>query len=146
MFFPMRVLIVEACKELAENLVEVLDSFGYRADQAGSGAQALQQVASHRYDCIVLNALLPDTDGADLIQELRMADHSLRFVVMAALLGDRMTERVEAAGASSVVSTLDSARLVSDLARELRPGRPAGAVRSRSYGWLGRRRAPNVLR
>lgn len=146
MFHRIRVLVVEASRELADNLVELLGTLGYRADRADSGAEALRLAGSHRYDCVVLDAVLPDVDSTELIRQLRLIDRAQRVVVMAAMLDSHTAQRVELAGASSVIRSIGSDGFLRELSRELRPARSIGGVRSTRSGWNGRRRAPSGLR
>ena len=48
-----------------------LESHGYKVEEASSGKDGLVQVAMVRPDIIVLDLSLPDTDGLEVLKELR---------------------------------------------------------------------------
>ena len=65
------VLVVDDADENRHLAEILLSSEGYSVDAAGSGRQALERVAEHRPDVVVLDLKLPDMDGADLMQRFR---------------------------------------------------------------------------
>lgn len=148
MFHPGSVLVVEGCRELAENLVELLGTLGFHADQVGSAAEARRQLEEHHYPSVLMDAVLPDADAAELVAELRRSDPRLRIVVLAALLDAAHAERAELAGASMVLRTLPASGSLDALERGLlRPASlSAAVVRWTRPGWSERQQAPSALR
>jgi two-component system, OmpR family, response regulator len=69
----MRVLIVEDEPKMAGLIRRGLSEEGYAADIAGTGDDALWMAAATEYDAIVLDVLLPGTNGFDVCRELRRA-------------------------------------------------------------------------
>ena len=67
----MRVLIVEDEPKLAALVARALREEGHPADVAGHGADALWMAASAPYDAIVLDIMLPDLDGFEIVRRLR---------------------------------------------------------------------------
>ena len=61
-----RLLVVDDETEIAELLRELLEAAGYQVTTADSGAAALRLLASQRFDAIVSDLRMPDTDGAAL--------------------------------------------------------------------------------
>ena len=59
----MRILIVEDEQAIATFIIQGLTEAGYAVDLAGDGAEALHWVAIAEYDLIILDVMLPDTDG-----------------------------------------------------------------------------------
>ena len=68
---PVRVLVVEDHRGLAENLFEFLGETRYALDFAADGPTALRLVATNVYDVIVLDVMLPGMSGLDVCQTLR---------------------------------------------------------------------------
>ena len=64
------VLIVDDEEQLLALISYALTSSGFNVCTARTGMQALDQVAAHTIDLIVLDVLLPDTNGLDLCQRL----------------------------------------------------------------------------
>jgi two-component system OmpR family response regulator len=67
----MRVLIVEDEPKMAGLIRRGLREEGYAADVASNGNDALWMAAATEYDAIVLDVLLPGTNGFDVCRELR---------------------------------------------------------------------------
>jgi two-component system, OmpR family, response regulator len=69
----MRVLIVEDEPKMAGLIRRGLREEGYAADVAATGDDALWMAQATEYDAIVLDVLLPGTNGFDVCRELRRA-------------------------------------------------------------------------
>jgi two-component system OmpR family response regulator len=67
----MRVLIVEDEPKMAGLIRRGLREEGYSADIASNGNDALWMAEATEYDAIVLDVLLPGTNGFDVCRELR---------------------------------------------------------------------------
>ncbi len=65
------ILIVEDDADAALLLRKMLDDAGYSSDIAGNGAAALKAAEQQRYAAVVLDLLLPDMHGIDIIRQLR---------------------------------------------------------------------------
>ena len=61
----MKLLVIEDGKQLAESIVEYLNREGYHCEIATKLEDALEKVALHDYDCILLDITLPDGSGYD---------------------------------------------------------------------------------
>ena len=67
----LRILLVEDQQALACNIIDYLTASGHQLDYAASGALALQLAKQHSYDLVLLDLMLPDTDGRQLCVQLR---------------------------------------------------------------------------
>jgi two-component system OmpR family response regulator len=67
----MRVLVVEDEKKLADLLARGLREEGYSADVAERGEDALWMAMAAPYDVILLDVMLPGSDGFDVCRRLR---------------------------------------------------------------------------
>lgn len=66
------ILIIEDEAGLIKMLKRLLDKEGFqKVYQAESGAEALKMVKERRIDLILLDVMLPDTNGFDLCQQIR---------------------------------------------------------------------------
>ncbi|AEW97619.1 MULTISPECIES: response regulator transcription factor [Streptomycetaceae] len=68
---PVRVLVVDDEPDLAEVLGGVLRYEGWEVSVAGDGATALDLAARTRPDAVVLDVMLPDLDGFQVLRRLR---------------------------------------------------------------------------
>src|SRR6266542_3787578 len=66
-----RTLIVDDEETYALSLKRLLGRRGVRADVAGTFGEGLAMARRHRYDLVVLDYMLPDGNGLDLIPPIR---------------------------------------------------------------------------
>jgi CheY-like chemotaxis protein len=67
-----RILVVEDDPAMRDSIAALLRSEDVEIDGVGSAADALGQLSSQTYDCMVLDLVLPDASGYDVLE--RMAD------------------------------------------------------------------------
>jgi two-component system OmpR family response regulator len=68
---PVRVLVVDDEPSLAELLASVLRYEGWNVRTAGSGADAVRTAREFRPDAVVLDIMLPDFNGIEVMRRLR---------------------------------------------------------------------------
>src|ERR1700744_3821321 len=68
---PVRVLVVDDEPSLAELLSSVLRYEGWSVQTAGSGAEAVRAGRDFKPDAVVLDIMLPDFDGVEVMRRLR---------------------------------------------------------------------------
>lgn len=76
-----RILIVEDDPHILLGLEEVLQSEGYDVDACNRGDTAVEAVAKHKPDLIVLDVMLPGLSGYDICKQLR-AKHLATPILM----------------------------------------------------------------
>lgn len=67
----MRILLVEDEAEAAQALCRALIENSFAVDIAATGAQAVEKAWVNQYDLVLLDAMLPDTDGFAVCARLR---------------------------------------------------------------------------
>jgi two-component system, OmpR family, response regulator len=80
-----RVLLVEDDLKLARTLERGLSREGYAVDLARDGDDALAHFAVRDYDVVVLDILLPGSDGHQVCRELRARDRWVPVLMLTAL-------------------------------------------------------------
>ena len=70
-----------------------------------------------RLDVALIDLLLPDGDGTELVGDLRRADPSIKVIVLSADLWPRRVEELSKAGVDAVLDKVQSSR---QIAREVR--------------------------
>jgi DNA-binding response OmpR family regulator len=68
---PEHILMIEDDASLAALVAEYLARFGLRVSVAGSGGEGLRLLATAGYDALILDVMLPDTDGFELCRQVR---------------------------------------------------------------------------
>jgi heavy metal response regulator len=89
----MRVLVVEDEPGIALFVRQGLSEAGYAVDVAGDGEEGLDYALAAEYDAIVLDILLPQMDGLDLLRELR--ERGLMTPVLLLTARDTVEDRVQ---------------------------------------------------
>ena len=74
-----RILIVDDHQDNVELLQARLEARGYEIDTAADGEQALQRVAAHPPDLILLDVMMPVIDGIEVARRVK-GDSSLPFI------------------------------------------------------------------
>lgn len=67
----MRLLIAEDEPDFRSVLAKALRAQGYAVDEAGDGIDALHKAESSDYDTIILDLMLPNLDGIEVLRRLR---------------------------------------------------------------------------
>jgi two-component system copper resistance phosphate regulon response regulator CusR len=80
-----KVLLLEDDEELASELVSGLQRQGLVVDRVGTCADADFLVGTSPYDCLVLDRMVPDGDGLDLLEGWRAQGIAVPALVLTAL-------------------------------------------------------------
>jgi len=89
----MRILVVEDEEKVAAFIKRGLEQSSYSVDVAGSGEAALDLLAVHSYDTVVLDVMLPGISGLDVVRKLRQ--QKLDVPVLALTARGSLDDRVE---------------------------------------------------
>lgn len=79
-----KILIVEDEPDIARLVQTHLSEAGYEADTAGNGAAALKQFDTGGYQLVVLDLMLPDTDGLTLCRQMRSKAEYVAILMLTA--------------------------------------------------------------
>ncbi len=85
-----RILIVEDEKSIADMVKMCLGKNGYICEIASDGMTATQKVEQKRYDLMLLDIMLPDIDGYDLIDYINQFQIPVIFVTAKTSVNDRV--------------------------------------------------------
>ncbi len=88
----MKVLVVEDERKIAGFLQRGLGDEGHQVEIAGELSLARAALTDHGFDLILVDRMLPDGDGLDLIRQLRRAGDSTPAICLTAR--DRIEEKV----------------------------------------------------
>lgn len=70
----MRILVVEDEESLAKRIAKILSSEKYQVDLANNGNTGLELALTDEYDLLLLDIMLPEVDGIEILQYLRSED------------------------------------------------------------------------
>lgn len=80
----MKILIVEDDNDLREITTHSLEKERYVVSQAPDYCTALQKIEDYDYDCILLDIMLPDGNGLDLLAELHALGKHTNVIILSA--------------------------------------------------------------
>lgn len=78
----MKLLIVEDEEQLAQAIVDYLAEEDYVCELAATFSRALDKIETYEYDCILLDVMLPDGDGMELLEELKRQDKQEGVIII----------------------------------------------------------------
>jgi len=79
-----KVLVVDDELDIRESLEILLSSEGYSVDQAQNAAEGLQKMEISGYDLVLLDLMMPDRSGMDVLQEVRQHDRETPIFMITA--------------------------------------------------------------
>jgi two-component system copper resistance phosphate regulon response regulator CusR len=80
----MRLLIVEDDRKLAEFVARGLRAERFAVDLAGDGLEGLRYIDAYAYDLLILDLMLPQLSGTELLTRVRRTHPSLPVLVLTA--------------------------------------------------------------
>ena len=89
----MRLLIAEDEKDLNKILTERLKEEHYSVDSCYDGQEALDYLASAEYDAVILDIMMPVTDGLSVLKAMRRKNDSTPVLLLTAK--DSIEDRVQ---------------------------------------------------
>jgi len=79
-----RILVIDDEPDIRESLELVLGDAGYAVDAAQNGTEGLQKLANHGYDLVLLDLMMPDRSGMDVLAEVREHDRETPIFMITA--------------------------------------------------------------
>lgn len=89
----MHVLIIEDDKDVAAYIAKGLSESGYVADIAHTGTEGLTMGQSGQYDILIVDRMLPELEGLEVIAQLRKEGITTPVLILSAL--GEVDDRVE---------------------------------------------------
>lgn len=89
----MKILVIEDEKDLREVIRQSLEKEGYLVETAQNYNMALDKVIGYEYDCILLDIMLPDGSGLEILRELQSLGKTEGTIIISAK--DSLEDKVE---------------------------------------------------
>lgn len=77
-------LVVDDESDIRESLEVLLGSEGYAVDLAQNAAEGLHKMETRGYDLVLLDLMMPDRSGMEVLQEVRQRDHETPIFMITA--------------------------------------------------------------
>ena len=79
-----RILVVDDELDIREGLELLLTSEGYAVEQAQNGGEGLQMMEARAYDIVLLDLMMPDRSGMDVLRDVRQRDRETPIFMITA--------------------------------------------------------------
>jgi DNA-binding response OmpR family regulator len=80
----LKLLIIEDEFSLKQSMVDFLMASSYLCESASNYQDALEKIELYDYDCIILDIMLPDGSGLDLLKSLKQNNKSDGVIIISA--------------------------------------------------------------
>ncbi len=121
------VLVVDDLPEVVDTAVAALRACGIRASGAKTAAEAIRAIEGGKVDVCVVDMVMPDMAGPDLIERICALDRSIACIAVSGQDVQEMFRRASAVGASACLTKpLDTGDLVRQIARARSVNQPQG--------------------
>ncbi|WP_346937165.1 response regulator transcription factor [Clostridium sp.] len=84
------ILIVEDEMHISKMIEATLSIGGYRGHICGNGKEAVQRILEEKFDLILLDVILPDMDGFQVIEEIRCREVPVIFLTAMQEVSDKV--------------------------------------------------------
>ena len=80
----MNILVVEDERNLADAIVRIVSDAGFNCEAVYDGNAGLNSAESGLYDAVIMDVMLPGTDGIQIVRELRHQGNSIPVLMLTA--------------------------------------------------------------
>jgi DNA-binding response OmpR family regulator len=80
----MKILVIEDEPEMKGLIKQFLEDENYVVEVADNYSSGIDKIISYDYDCILLDIMLPDGNGLELLQELKNLDKADSVIIISA--------------------------------------------------------------
>ena len=127
----MKILVVEDERKLAGLLKKGLEENDFAVDLAFDGEEGLHRAENYVYDAVLLDLMLPETDGLTVLRTLRKKGNDVPVLIVTARgeIGDKV-EGLNIGADDYIAKPFDLAEVIARLRAAIRrnKGKPAPVV------------------
>src|SRR3954451_14805536 len=102
--FKGRVLIIDDEADIRESLETLLEVEGYLTELAGNATEGLDRLEKGHYDLVLLDLMMPDRSGIELLQDFRQRDTETPIILITAFGSVEVAVSALKAGANDYFS------------------------------------------
>lgn len=125
----MRILVVEDEDSIASFMVKGLTAEGHTVERAATAAEAIGLGVTYEFDLVLLDLLLPDGNGIDILKQIRAERPSVPIIVVSALGEvDDKVDLLDAGADDYLVKPFAFAELAARVRAAVRQGAASGRV------------------
>lgn len=115
-----RILVVDDEADIRESLETLLDLEGYQVDSADNGTAGLARLSAANYDLVLLDLMMPDKSGLEVLDELRLRDKETPVFLITAYGSIEVAVQALKSGANDYFSKpWDNEKLIIEIERQI---------------------------
>jgi DNA-binding NtrC family response regulator len=119
-----RILIIDDEEDIRESLETLLSLEGYTVDMAVNGTAGLERLGRSTYDLVLLDLMMPDRSGMEVLAEIRQRDRETPIFLITAYGSIDVAIKALKAGANDYFSKpWDNEKLLIEIDRQIAKGR-----------------------
>jgi DNA-binding NtrC family response regulator len=119
-----RILVVDDEADIRESLETLLDLEGYRVDLAQNATEGLRKIENGSYDIVLLDLMMPDRSGMEVLREVRERDTDTPIFMITAYGSVEVAVNALKAGANDYFSKpWDNEKLLIEIDRMIAQSR-----------------------
>jgi CheY-like chemotaxis protein len=97
------ILIVDDESQVVEVFQEALQQAGYSVSAAENGRKAIELIQTSKFDLVLLDIVMPDMDGIEVLRELLKAESKLKVIAMSGMLDSQFLRVAQHLGAVAAI-------------------------------------------
>jgi DNA-binding NtrC family response regulator len=141
-----RILVVDDEPDIRESLELLLGGEGYSVDLAANAAEGLQQMESRGYDLVLLDLMMPDRSGLEVLREVRGRDRETPIFMLTAYGSVEAAVEALKLGANDFIPKVgDNDKLLIEIEREIARQRLAYENTHLKRAFKQRYSFPNII-
>ena len=120
-----RILVIDDDELIRSLFKETLEEQGHKVVTASTGAEGIECIKRWDFDLVFLDLKLPETDGAELLKQMRLAKPELPVTIITGYPGSEMMERALKQGPFGVMNKpFDSPDIINAVSSFLKTRQP----------------------
>ncbi len=141
-----RILVIDDESEIRESLQALLELEGYEVDLAFNAGEGEKRLSSRAYDLVLLDMMMPDKSGLDLLKDFRERDHDTPVFLVTAYASVESAVKALKLGATDFVpKPWNNDKLLIEIQRVITGQRLASENRLLKRALKQRYNFPNIV-
>jgi len=97
------ILIVDDERIITKALARIFQHHGFIVDTAHDGKEALKKVHKNNYDCVLLDIILPEMNGVDVLEKIKEKKPETHVIMMTAYSNAEALEKARELGSEEAI-------------------------------------------
>jgi DNA-binding NtrC family response regulator len=115
-----RILVIDDEPDIRESLEFILSQENYRVDLAANATEGLKRLETFSYDLVLLDLMMPDKSGMQVLEEVRQRDHETPIFLITAYGSIELAVQAVKRGANDYFSKpWDNEKLLIEIERAI---------------------------